>query len=99
MTQLPCTTIGMMLDRVSTQLIPRRRKCGITLLCLSIQTGSNQTGDATQIACGSCIDRRATNFANTSVLTYGRHRELLLRRPSSGANTWRENDECLMTKD
>src|SRR6476620_8694827 len=54
----------MMLDRVSTQLTRRRSKCGITLLYLSIQTGTNQTGDATQIASGRCVNGRTAGFAN-----------------------------------
>ena len=65
MPQLPQIAVRMMLDRVSTQLIRRRSKCGITLLCLTIQTGGNQTCDATQIARGSRVKGRAAGFANT----------------------------------
>src|SRR5690242_16754559 len=85
-TQLPCTAIRMMLNVVSTQLIRDRSNCGVTLLCLSIQTGSNQTGNATQIAGGSCLHRRAAGFANTLALTYGRHCDLLMQ-PWRGAST------------
>ena len=81
MAELPYTAIGMMLDRVSTQLIRRRSECGITLLCLTIQTGSNQTGDATQIARGSRLNGRTAGLANTRVFANCRHQDSLLIRP------------------
>src|SRR5262249_51158189 len=79
MAQLTSTTIRMMLDRLSTELIRRQSKCGFTLACFSIQTGSNQTGDATEIASGGSFNGRAAYFADTCALSYGRHCDFLMQ--------------------
>src|SRR5262249_62131210 len=70
----------MMLDGVSAELIRRSCKRDLTLLCLSIQTGSNQAGDAPQIARRSRLNGRATGFANTGAFANGRHYDILLIR-------------------
>src|SRR5215470_6157666 len=99
MAQLPCAAIGMMFDRVSAQLIRRRNKCGITLLYLNIQTRTDQTGDATQIARGRCVNGRTADFANTGDVRYGGHLRFLLMRACGGTNIPKQNDEARMSND